>query len=163
VARAAYTLADFQAAVSALLAVDPTIAPPANDPSKNFVTGGFGDIYGYNNGVSAQSDPSGANLQGQLTSKNPGGSTSLEAGYKIRGDVICMEVSGKLAATGISGTINGTPYTEVEVYRDGGPGGAADGFNAFSVSNPRDCATFLGDAAAASPITNGNILVNDAQ
>jgi hypothetical protein len=162
-ARAAYTLADFQDAVSALLAVDPTIAPPANDPSQNFVTGGFGDVYGYNNGVSAQSDPSGTNVQGHLSSSNPAGSTSLEAGSRIRGDVICLAVSGKLAATGISGTLNGTPYTEVEVYRDGGPGGVGDGFNAFSVSDPEDCAGYLvAFAADASPITHGNILVNDA-
>jgi hypothetical protein len=162
VARAAYTLADFQDAVSALLAVDPTIAPPANDPSKDFVTGGFGDVYGYNNGVSAQSDPSGANVRGQLSSSNPGGSTGVEAGFKIRGDVICMAVSGKLAATGISGTINGTPYTEIEVYRDGGQGGTADGFAAFSRFDPQDCANHLVDAIDAPPITHGNILVNDA-
>jgi hypothetical protein len=161
-ARAAYTLADFQDAVTALLAVDPTIAAPANDPSKDFVTGGFGDVYGYNNGVSAQSDPANVSPKGHLSSSNPGGSGSLEAGYKIRGDVVCMAVNGKLAATGIRGTINGNPYTEVEIYRDGGPGGALDGFDAISYFDPTDCASFIGDAAGAPPITHGNILVNDA-
>jgi hypothetical protein len=163
-----YTLADYQDAVAALQAVDPTIAPPANDAKRDFVVGGFGDVYGYNNGVSAQSDSNGGHVKGHISSTFPGpGTVNTQAGYRIRGDVICIAVDGKTAATGISGTITtpegrNTPYTEVEWYRDGGPGGAMDGFGALSYDRPQDCLEFLSMAATAEPITHGNILINDA-
>jgi hypothetical protein len=160
-----YTLADYQDAVAALQAVDPTISPPANDAKKDFVVGGFGDVYGYNNGVSAQSDSSGGHVKGHISSTS--NSFAPQAGFRVRADVICMAVEGNTAATGISGTIttpNGTTsYTEVEWYRDGGPGGAAvDGFGALSFDHPEDCALFLSMADGAEPITKGNILINDA-
>jgi hypothetical protein len=38
---ATYSMLDFQSAVAALEEVDPTIAPPPNDPGKDFAVGGF--------------------------------------------------------------------------------------------------------------------------
>jgi hypothetical protein len=39
-----------------------------------------------------------------------------------------------------------------------------DGFDAFSRSDPENCKDpgYLVDAAGSDPITNGNILINDA-
>jgi hypothetical protein len=165
-AAQAYTLFDFQGAVSALSAVDPTISAPANDPSKDMIVGGFRSTDGYNNGVSAQSDPANLRPKGQLSATHPTDPDDVESGFRIRGKIVCMAVQGNLAATGIEGTLTsqGTtiPYTEIEVYRDGGPGGTLDGFRAFSSSQEENCADFLVLAAGADPLINGNVLINDA-
>jgi hypothetical protein len=144
--------------VAALMAVAGIAsATPPNDPNNDFVTGGFQDGFGFDNGVSAQGDPSGANPKGHLSATHPSDKT------KIRGDIVCIAVSGNTAATGIIGTLNGEPYKEVEVYRDGGPGGTGDGFTAFEEPNPSNCQARLGEAATAPSIVRGDILINDAQ
>jgi hypothetical protein len=52
----------------------------------------------------------------------------------------------------------------VEVVRDGGlPGGGGDGWDIFDDVPASTCADFIGDAAAAAPITHGNITIHDAQ
>jgi hypothetical protein len=59
------------------------------------------------------------------------------------------------------GTFNGDPSSEILVYRDGGPGGSGDGFDAFS-GDPYDCQFFVAAAASAPAILRGNILIKDA-
>ena len=58
-ASATDDLLDFQLAVDEMLAVDPTLDPPPNDGKHDFVVGGFRDVFGYNNGLSAHSGPGG--------------------------------------------------------------------------------------------------------
>jgi len=59
---------------------------------------------------------------------------------------------------------NNPPGTEyVEVVRDGDlPGGEGDGWDIFDDAPASTCADFIGDAAAAAPITQGNITIHDA-
>jgi hypothetical protein len=151
---------DYPSAVAALAAVDPTLAPPSNDPQRDFVVGGFEDVFGEKVGVSAHSDP---------LNEEPFGheSVTLPQEYKIRSRIICLAVDGNLAAWGTSTTHAGSnsdpPGTEfVEVGKDGGPGGSKDRWN-FFVAQAQDCADFLGQAGNAPLIVSGNILINDAR
>ena len=123
---------------------------------KDSVTGGFHDIYGFNNGVQASSGPSGEDPTGHASATSP------TTGDKIREDAVCVAVSGNLAAVGMVGTQNGEPYSEVQIFRDGGPGGSGDGFDAFTGEDPYDCVAFVDDAENAPAILKGNILVKDA-
>ena len=141
-------------AVAVLLVATAGVAT-AKNVGKDSVTGGFHDIYGFNNGVQASSGPSGENPTGHASSTNP------YNGAKIRENAVCVAVSGNLAATGMVGTANGEPYSEVLVYRDGGPGGSGDGFDSFP-GDPLDCASFVAAAEFAPAILAGNILVKDA-
>jgi hypothetical protein len=132
-----------------------SVAVAKSNGNKDSVTGGFHDIYGFNNGVQASSGPSGENPTGH------GSSTDRETGDKIREKAVCVAVSGNLAATGMIGTLNGEPYTEILIYRDGGPSGANDGFDSVS-GDPHDCQSKLALAAGAPAIRAGNILIKDA-
>ncbi len=142
-------------AFAVLLVGTAGIAGAVNNAEKDSVTGGFHDIYGFNNGIQASSGPSGEEPGGHASSTNP------STGDKIREDAVCVAVSGNLAATGMVGTFNGNPSTEILVYRDGGPGGSSDGFDAYG-GDPSTCQSFLDEAAIAPAILSGNILVKDA-
>jgi hypothetical protein len=160
-ASATDDLLDFQLAVDEMLAVDPTLDPPPNDGKHDFVVGGFQDAFGFNNGISAHSGPAGEDPTGHVSSTHP----NLK--NKIREDVVCVAVLGKLAAVGVRGQQwfsagSRSPQQEVLLLRDGGPGGAADGFQTLA-QNPENCQAYLAQATLAPPIVSGNILVNDAQ
>ncbi len=158
VASAHHTLLDFDAAVDALLAVDPTIEPPPDDPGRDFVVGGVQDADGFNNGFSAHSGPLGENPYGHLSATNP----DLPF-FKARERVVCLAVAGSIAAIGlVAATTNSDIVSEVVVLRDGGPGGAAYGFDALQI-DPQDCEKGLAVAPAPPLIQRGNILIHDAQ
>lgn len=158
VASAHHTLLDFDAAVDALLAVDPTIEPPPDDPGRDFVVGGVQDADGFNNGFSAHSGPLGEKPYGHLSATNP----ALPF-FKARERVVCLAVSGNFAAIGlVAATSNSDIPSEVVVLRDGGPGGAADGFDSHQLE-PEDCEQGLLLAPGAPLIRRGNILIHDAQ
>ena len=125
------------------------------------IQGGFGDRFGENVGVQAKSGPSGENPQGHESATTPGPDQ-----FRLR--VTCLAVQGSLAAYGTvvvkSNDPNNPPGTEfVEVVRDGGlPGGGGDGWDLFDAT-ASTCADFIGEAAAAAPITHGNVTIRDAQ
>lgn len=151
---------DYESAVAALAAVDATLEPPANNAQRDFVVGGFEDVFGEKVGLSVHSDPLNAEPFGHE-------SVTLPQNYKIRSRIICLVVDGNLAAWGTSTTHAGSnsdpPGTEfVEVGKDGGPGGSKDRWNFFA-AQAEDCADFLSEAASAPFIVSGNILINDAQ
>jgi hypothetical protein len=163
--RRAVRLSSLLVAVAAL-AVGALIVSGAGAASgkKDFVTGGFQDFLGEHIGLSAHSGPSGENPFGHesVTFSDPD-----QGHFKIRSRVTCLAVAGNLAAWGTVATKSASntvpPGTEfVEVGRDGGPGGAADGWNFFEAP-AEDCADFLAYAAAAPPIESGNISIHDAQ
>ena len=161
-ASATDDLLDFQLAVDEMLAVDPTLDPPPNDGKHDFVVGGFRDVFGYNNGLSAHSGPGGEDPLGQISATNPASE------HKIREDVVCLAVLGNLAAIGVRGqqwfppSSKKYPVQEVLVIRDGGPGGAGDGFKTRA-QDPDNCQALLAEALTAPPIVSGNILVDDVQ
>ena len=136
----------------------------AADRTNDFVVGGFQDRLDEHIGLSAHSGPSGENPFGHE-------SVTFTAGgqehFKLRSRVTCLAVAGNLAAWGTVSTESASntvpPGTEfVEVGRDGGPGGAADGWD-FVEAAAEDCADFLAAAAAAPPIQSGNISIHDGQ
>jgi hypothetical protein len=150
----------------AALALAAVIASGAGAAAANrdVVTGGFEDRLGEHIGLFASSGPSGENPFGHesVTFPDPEGGN-----FKIRSDVTCLAVDGNLAAWGTVATDSSSntvdPGTEfVEVGRDGGPGGAADGWD-FIDAPAEDCADFLAQAADAPPIASGNISIFDAQ
>ena len=150
---------DYESAIDALLAVDPTIEPAANDPGKDFVVGGFQHSSRNNKvGFSGQSGPLGESPWGHLseTIPTPGG---LQQG---RFRVTCVAVAGKSAAIGLEPTdaaSNDQPDAFVLALFDGGPGGTLDLF-AFLPIPPEQCLFGIGEAVL--PIELGNILVHDA-
>jgi hypothetical protein len=143
-------LLTFQSAVDAAQAVDPTLNSPPNDGKHDFVVGGFQDYLGEHIGLSARSDPNGANPYGHE-------SVTLPHEYKIRSNIVCLAVAGNLAAWGTVAK-NGDEF--VEVGRDGGPGGAGDGWN-YVVDAAANCAAHVAEATVAPPLTSGNILIHD--
>ncbi len=160
IAAADYSILEFESAVDALVAVDSTIDPPPNDPTRDFAVGGVRDSDGFNNGFSAHSDATGADVVGHLSATNP----SITF-FKHRMRAVCLTVSGNLAVIGlVSETRNSDVPFKVVVMRDGGPGGEADGFDSVS-HDPYECdePALLVLAAASDPIVNGDLLVHDAQ
>lgn len=150
----------------AALAVAAVVASGAGAAGgkRDVVTGGFEDRLGEHIGLSAQSGPSGENPFGHESVTFP---DPEEGHFKIRSRVTCLAVAGNLAAWGTVATESSSntvdPGTEfVEVGRDGGPGGAADGWD-FIEAPAEDCADFLAAAAGAPPIESGNISIRDAQ
>jgi hypothetical protein len=140
-----------------MLAVDPTLDPPPNDPAKDFVVGGY-QVFGPNNGVSAHSDgPKAEDAWGHI-------SVTAERG-KARFRVVCLAVLGSKAAIGIvpqesaSSTVD---FSGVIVFRDSGlPGGMGDIYR-IETGFPERCPIDLLLEPTFS-IERGNILVHDAQ
>jgi hypothetical protein len=158
-AGATHDLLDFESAVDAMRAVDPTLDPPPNGPGKDFVVGG-GQNLDQNFGLSAHSGALG---------EDPDGHVSLTFGQpdtrQYRGRVICLAVAGNLATVGVVPTnarSNDFPALQLVLgVRDSGlPGGTGDGIQAVSTI-AANCAVFLPLAAVVNPIERGNLLVHD--
>src|SRR5919201_3015311 len=96
----AYTLLDFQSAVDALTAVDPTIDPPPNDPSHDFAVGGFTGLDNNKVGFSAQSGPLSENAQGKLSETIPL-FFGIGQTYQGRFTITCLAVAGPVASMGL--------------------------------------------------------------
>jgi hypothetical protein len=163
-ASGVYLLLDYQSATDALQAVDPTIDPPPNDPSKDFAVGGYQGIEGNNVGFSAHSGPLGQNAQGKLSETVPGYFGMPPSTFQARFVVTCLVTAGNDAALGLVPTdsaSNDQPNEFVLAVHDGGlPRGMGD-LEAFIPDVPASaCAVGIGEAAF--PIESGNILVNDA-
>jgi len=161
-ASAQLDLLEFQSAVDAMLAVDPTLDPPPNDGKKDFVVGGVQDSLGFRHGISAHSGPAGEDAFGHVSTQSP-------TGQKQRwDDVVCLAVLGNLAAIGVRGRFwspGGEKFPEDTIFvaQDNGPGGALDRWSyAVAPSAPETCASHLSFAATAPFIRNGNILIHDA-
>jgi hypothetical protein len=158
-ASATHDLLDYQSAVDAMLAVDPALDPPPNDPAKDFTVGGY-QSFGTNHGVSAHSDgPSAEDAWGHISVTHP------ELG-KTRSRVVCLAVQGSKAAIGFvpqDSAASPIELSDVIVYRDSGlPGGMGDVFR-ITGAFPETCQTVLLVTEPTFPIERGNILVHDAQ
>jgi hypothetical protein len=169
-AHATIDLADFQAALTALSAVDPQLAVEAQANSsdgRDFAVGGGQSSVGSNFGLSAHSGPSGEDAFGHLSDTVPDGG-------KIRARVVCLQVVTDpvtgVKRAGIVGQItesssNTFPagfFIRSSVRDTGLPGGSEDGYRrAFTSIQP--------DPMVCPPqttipdIEHGNINIHDAQ
>jgi hypothetical protein len=154
-----YSLLDFNSAVDALYAVDPTIDPPPNDPGRDFAVGGFTGAEDNNKiGFSGSSGPMGEDPVGKMSETIPG---VFQARYRVT----CLAVLGLDAALGLVAThaaandvAKGDEF--ILAVRDSRlPGGAMDEW-AFFRASANDCATYV--HFAEFTIERGNILVHDA-
>jgi hypothetical protein len=163
-ASALYSLFDYQSATDALLAVDPTIQPPPNDPSRNFAVGGFQGEENNNVGFSAHSGQLGLDAQGHLSETVPHFFVGMSPStFQGRFDVTCLVVVGNEAGIGLVPTDAASNDIENEfvlAVRDNRLLGVADEY-AF-VPDVLASACAVGVGLAAFPIERGNILVNDA-
>jgi hypothetical protein len=154
-ARADHTLLDFQSALAELWAVDPSIAPPPDNGSRDFAVGGFQGPAGNNIGFSAHSDPAGAEPQGHLSETIPNGGMA-------RYVVTCLQVAGNHAALGLVPADNAANDVQqqfvLSVMDSRMPGGAGDLF-AFIQVPANTCRDFV--FTAQFPLTHGNIVVHD--
>jgi hypothetical protein len=123
------------------------------------ITGGFEDHFGERVGLRAYSGPNG---------EEPGGheSATRPEDTRYRMTVVCLAVSGHTAAYGTVITHSNNPdfpvgFEFTEVVRDGGPGGADDGWDIFD-GGAHECELHLADAAGAPPIGSGDITVTDS-
>jgi hypothetical protein len=162
-ASAMYSLLDFQSAVDALHAVDPTIDSPPNNPGKDFAVGGFQGTENNNVGFSAHSGPLGEDPQGKLSETRPGFFGTPPRTYQGRFRVTCLAVMGNQAALGLVPTdaaSNDQPDEFVLAVRDNGlPNGIGDEY-AFVPIPAQECLFGIGEAMFT--IERGNILVHDA-
>jgi hypothetical protein len=157
-----YDLLDYQSAVDAMLAVDPTLEPPPNDPQKDFAVGGF---------TYAQNPPPAAPWQVGMSAHRDGpqaedawGHVSITLAHqngKGRLRVVCLSVLGNKAALGIEPmeNSNGLGAGVLVVEDNGLPGGTGDRAR-FVTSDPQNCELFV--AGGGTPIEHGNLLINDA-
>lgn len=162
-ANATYSLFDYDSAVDALLAVDPTIQPEANDPGRDFVVGGYQGIENNNDGISAHSDALGFDPQGHASDTRPGFLPGMiPTTFQGRFKVTCLAVVANEAALGLEpmDSSSNDQLTEVVLaVRDNSGLGLPDEYAFYDF--PADaCSTFVPDAAF--PIQSGNILVHDA-
>jgi hypothetical protein len=165
-ASAVYSLLDFQSATDALVAVDPTIDPPPNEPNKDFAVGGFQGVDNNKVGFSAHSGSLGQDAQGHLSETIPLFYGTPPRTYQGRFTITCLTVLGNDAAMGLVPTdaaSNDQPAQFVFAVHDSGlPGGSGDQ-EVFVPNVPaQDCAVGVGFAVFGFPIVHGNILVNDA-
>jgi hypothetical protein len=162
-ANAQVELLEFQSAVDAMQAVDPTLDPPPNDGRHDFVVGGF-QFADLNWAVSAHSGPLGEEPFGHANRTFPKRLPS--DGKQERWRVTCLAVVGKNAALNLEPSPAGSndqssPHI-LSVF-DGGPGGTLDRFTVFTNFGNEPCtarvfaATLFGEV-----IQRGNILVHDA-
>jgi hypothetical protein len=167
-ASAGYALLDFQSAVDALNAVDPTIDPPPNDPSNDFAVGGFQGPDNNNVGFSAHSGSLGEGAQGHLSETIPLFYGTPPRTYQGRFTVTCLATFGKEAALGLVPTDAASNDQQAQfilaVHDSGLPGGTGDmyAFESDVGVFATDCLFYVGDALLGFAIEHGNILVNDA-
>jgi hypothetical protein len=161
-AGAAYDPAEYEAAVDALAAVDPTIEPAPDDPSNDFVVGAGHNITGMATlAISAHSGALGEDAFGQ-------GTATAAVGTRLIFRVTCLAVVHNLASIGVvveQGNLR-PPGTEVLIFiRDSGlPGGEGDGVSTLAGEGitADQCPAFVAVAAVVPPIEAGNYLVHDA-
>jgi hypothetical protein len=164
-AGAADSLLDYQSAVDALVAIDPTISPPPTTGGKDFAVGGFHGQENNNVGFSAHSGPLGEDPEGHLSETRPhffvGTSPST---FQGRFRVTCLTVIGNEAGIGLvptDATSNDQTAEFVLAVRDNGlPGGTGDEYSFVPDVPASDCAVGVG--LAFFPIESGNINVKDA-
>jgi hypothetical protein len=162
-ANATYSLFDYDSAVDALVAVDPTIRPEANDPGRDFVVGGYHGFENNNDGISAHSDALlGFDPQGHVSDTRPGLLFGMiPSTFQGRFKVTCLAVVGNEAALGLKpmdSSSNDQPTEVVLAVRDNGRG-VPDQY-AFYDLPAAACPTAIPDAILT--IESGNILVHDA-
>ena len=165
VGAAVYSLLDYQSAIDALQAVDPTIDPPPNDPSRDFVVGGFHGTDNNNVGFSGHTDQLGLDPQGKLSETIPLFYGTPPRSYQGRFRVTCLAVVGNQAALGLVPTdaaSNDQPAQFILAVRDNKGLGIPDEYAFESDADvfAKDCVRYVTDASFS--ITSGNILVNDA-
>jgi hypothetical protein len=159
-ASATHSLLDFQSAVDAMLAVDPTLDPPPNDPTRDFAVGGFQALLPpkVTMGFSAHEDgPRAEDAWGHA-------SQTFETGSKGRWRVVCFAVSGNEAALGLEPQDSRASHLGpgiLDVRDSGLPGGAGDLWSFFP-NQPEFCELLLAVAEPTEAIERGNILVHDA-
>lgn len=168
-AHATIDLPDFQAALTALSAVDPQLALEAQANSsdgRDFAVGGGQSSVGSNFGLSAHSGPMGEDAFGHL-------SDTIPDDGKIRARVVCLQVvtdvSGVKRAGMIgqitessSNTFTAGTFIRVLVRDTGLPGGDGDGYRRAFTSiapNPLVCPP----QGTIFNIVHGNINIHDAQ
>lgn len=169
VARATIDVLDFQAALSALSAVDPQLAVEAQANSsdgRDFAVGGGQSSVGSNFGLSAHSGPSGEDAFGHL-------SDTIPDDGKIRARIVCLQVVTDISGVKRAGMIGQITESESNTFpagsfirssvRDTGQsGGSGDGYRrAFQsiVPNPMVCPP----QAVIFDLERGNINIHDAQ
>jgi hypothetical protein len=160
-----YSLLDYQSATDALLAFDPTIDPPPNDPSRDFAVGGFQGTVNNNVGFSGHSDQLGLDPQGKLSETIPLFYGTPPRSYQGRFRVTCVAVVGNEAALGLVPTdaaSNDQPAQFILAVRDNRGLGIPDQYVFESDVGvfATDCLFYVSDASIS--IESGNILVNDA-
>ena len=161
-ASALYSLFEYDSAVDALEAVDPTITPAANDPGKDFAVGGFRGIENNRVGFSGHSGPLGQDPQGHVSETIPGFFMGPSSTRQGRFKVTCFAAFANDAALGLTPTdaaSNDLPDEVVLAVRDNKAFGMPDEY-AFVPGPASACAAAVGDALF--PIQSGNILVHDA-
>jgi hypothetical protein len=169
----------FVSGVDAAQAVDPTLDPPPNNGAHDFAVGG-GHHLGFvggpcndsepncgNTGFSAHSGPAGENPQGHISHEVSG-----DSGFKLRGDVTCLQVLGNQAFIRAveTRTDDGIPQGEeffLHVVDNGNPASGPPPdlirisfvgfFTQPSMANP--CGLPL---LPPVPLGSGNIVVHDA-
>jgi hypothetical protein len=170
VARSVIDVADLQAALAALSAVDPELAVEAQANSsseRDFAVGGGQSSVGSNFGLSAHSGPSGDDAFGHLSDTIPGDG-------KIRARVVCLQVvPGPMTGENRAGMIgqitesssNTAPagsFVRWSVRDTGLSGGSGDGFQRLITSippNPMVCPP----RPTIADLEHGNINIHDAQ
>jgi hypothetical protein len=169
VARSAIDVADFQAALSALSAVDPALAVEAQANSsseRDFAVGGGQSSVGSNFGLSSHSGPSGEDAFGHVSETFPDDG-------KYRARVVCLQVVTDITGVkraGIIGQItesssNSAPagsFVRWSVTDTGLSGGNGDGFQQVLTSrppNPMVCPP----RPIVPELQHGNINIHDAQ
>lgn len=168
VAHSVINVADFQAALTALSAVDPELAVEAqanSNSERDFAVGGGQSSIGSNFGLSAHSGPSGEDAFGHVSETIPGDG-------KFRARVTCLMVITTMTGlkrAGIVGQITESSSNTLPagtfvrwVVRDTGlPGGDGDGFRRLGMTsippNPTMC-----PIANEFPLERGNINIHDA-
>jgi hypothetical protein len=165
-AKATHALFDYDSAVDALVAVDPTIEPAANDHGKDFAVGGFRGDQNNKVGFSAHSGPLGQDAQGHLSETIPGFFPMSSTTFQARFRVVCLKVIGNEAAMGLARTDAASNDEQADVFfavRDNALLAMPDEYAFVAVELgdvPETCVAAISDAAFF--IESGNILVHDA-
>jgi hypothetical protein len=161
-ASATVSIFEYDSAVDALEAVDPTITPAANDSGKDFAVGGFHGIENNRVGFSGDSGPLGQDPQGHLSETVPGFFLGPSSTRQGRFKVTCVAVLGNEAALGLEPMETGSNDLPLEVIlavRDNKGLGISDEY-AFVEGPAAACPVAVSDAIFF--IERGNILVHDA-
>jgi hypothetical protein len=161
-ASATVSIFEYDSAVDALEAVDPTITPAANDSSKDFAVGGFRGIENNRVGFSGDGGPLGEDPKGHLSETIPGQFLPTSTTVHGRFNVTCVFALGNQAALGLVPTdaaSNDRTDQVVLAVRDNKGLGIPDEY-AFYEGPAAACAAFVLDAVFF--IESGNILVHDA-